>query len=116
MIFLSKTTAEIGGTLALQVTTGSGIYSSTARLNRVKTLDGGSSFSHFGVTDTDRDYIIAGYLTAAAAEKIKEFHQSSEPIRIGCHEGAFLGFINDLIIERDRKMSATIYFKQKLTS
>lgn len=116
MFFLSKTTAELGGTLAIRAKYRSAEYSNRARLNRVKTLDGSSAFSHYGVTDTDRDILVETILAPAAAVKLRDMFESSQPLRLSWSEGSFLGYINDLRIGRDREAVATLYIKEKLTA
>lgn len=116
MIFISKITAELGGTIALNVTRRSVAYENAARINRVKTLDGSSVFSHFGVSDTDRDVLIEGKLSLAQSLKMLAFFKAAVPLRFGLPEGAFIGYISDLRIGRDLEMNATLYFKEKLTA
>jgi len=116
MIFLSKTTAETGGTIVLRRTAAVDKYENTARLARVKTLDGGAAFTHSGVTDKDRDYAIRGRLDENEALKVREFFEASQPLRIGGPAGAFIGYIYNLSIGRGLTMTATLYLSENLTN
>lgn len=120
LFFMSKITSEVGGTLVLKATPDSAPYDNAARINRAKTLDGSSAFSHYGVTDTDRDLEIGGYLSASEEAKLREFHAESQPLRFSFADGAspaaHLGYIYKLTIERGRKMVATLYLIQKLSN
>ena len=116
MILISKITGDANGRLALRNYQVSGDYENRARIARSATLDGSSHFSHFGVTDTDRDFTVSCRLSPSEFTTLKTIFESAETIRISFWEGAFLGLIARLKSLRNGESAITFYFKEKLTS
>ena len=116
MIILSKTTADAAGRVTLRNYQLSGGYENTARISRQKTLDGSSMLSHYGVTDTDRDFTIDCRMTKIEATAVKSFFNNAVPLRISFWEGAFTGYIYRLRVARDGSAQISFYFSEKLTS
>jgi hypothetical protein len=115
MIFLSRTTADSAGQIILRNYQLSGDYENTARISRDKTLDGGSVFSHYGVTDTDRTFLIECRLSTPEAVALKAYFENAVVLRISFWEGSFSGYIYRLSIRRDGTAKITFYFSEKLT-
>ena len=118
MIILSKTTADASssGHVAIRNFQDSGEYENTARIGRQKTLDGSSVLSHYGTTDTDRDFTVDCRLTPAEAVRVKSFFNNAVPLRISFWEGVYAGYIHRLRVQRDGTARITFYFSEKLTS
>jgi hypothetical protein len=116
MIILSKTTADPDGRVILRNYQLSGDYENTARISRQKTLDGSSVLSHYGTTDTDRDFTVDCRMAPAEADIVKSFFNNAIALRISFWEGAFIGYIHRLVIQRDGVGQITFYFSEKLTS
>ena len=116
MISITRTSIDgPGGPVQLRNYRDSAEYDSTARLNRVKTLDGGSSFSHFGVSDTDRDFVVECRLTPLEYALLDALHRSAALIRIAFKEGVYLGFIYRLRVRSNNEATITFYFKEKIS-
>ena len=117
MIFLSKTSIDDpGSNLRIRNYQVTGEYSSTARISRAQTLDGGGVLSHYGTSVTDRDLPIDCRVTDTEAAALRQLHESGVLIRISFWEGAFSGYIYRLNIRRDGVTQITFYFTEKLTS
>lgn len=115
MIILSKTISDSAGQVQIRNYQLSGDYENTARLNRAKTLDGSSVLSHYGVTDTDRTFLIECRLSSAELSILKSFFENAVLLRISFWEGSFNGYIKRLTVQRDGKTTITFYFSEKLT-
>lgn len=115
MISIAKITADIDGVLTLRNYQDTGDYKNTARISRTATLDGGSHFSHFGVTDTDRNFEALCRVSPSEFVKLKSLFEASTAIRISFWEGSFLGYIYRLSVGRDGKATIIFYFSEKLT-
>lgn len=116
MIYVSKTISDSAGQVKIRNYQVSGDYENTARLNRAKTLDGDSVFSHYGVTDTDRDFFVECRLSAAELSIVKSFFENAVLLRISFWEGSFNGYIKRLAVQRDGTAGITFYFSEKMTS
>lgn len=115
MISITRTSIDApGGPVQLRNYRDSAEYDITARLNRVKTLDGGCAFSHSGVTDSDRDFIVECRLTQPEYVLLDALHRSSALIRIAFKEGIYLGFIYRLRVRPNKEATITFYFKEKI--
>ena len=115
MISITRTTIDgPGECVRLRNYKASGDYENRARLSRVKLLDGSSYFSHFGVSDTDRDFPIECRLTPVERESLVALFNSSALVKIAFWEGLFLGFIYRLKIRRNGEAEITLYFKEKI--
>lgn len=115
MIILSKTTADSAGRVALRNYQLSGEYDGTARIDRAKTLDGGSVISHYGVSDTDRELLVDCRMTAAEMAIVKSFYENASVLRISYWDGAFTGYIYRMRAGRDGTARIVFYFSEKLT-
>ena len=116
MIVLSKTIADSVGRVLIRNYQLSGEYENTARISRVKTLDGGCALSHLGVTDTDRNFMVDCRLSPSELLMVKSLFENAVPLRISFWEGAFTGYIYRLTVKRDGTARITFYFLEKLTS
>ena len=114
MIGIQNTIKDDIGTIWIRNYQDSGPYSSTARISRQKTLDGGSVFSHMGVSVTDRDFSIECRLSPDEAANIKTLYEDGAELMISTWEGAFIGLIAKLDIERDGTAEILFYFKEQL--
>jgi hypothetical protein len=114
MIGLQNTTYDGVGTMFLREFSETGEYVSTARIARHKLLDGGTFFSHLGVTDTDRDFPIECRLSTAEQAAIKAWYESGAELMLTFWEGCFLALIADLRIQRGGLTLITFYFKEKI--
>ncbi|WP_319406183.1 hypothetical protein [uncultured Desulfosarcina sp.] len=114
MIFLSKTTADIDGRMVLRNYQVSGEYENTARISRDKTLDGGSAFSHLGVSDTDRDFVVECRMTPDEGAKFKALFANATVLRISFWEGVFKGYVYRFKWRRDGKATITFLFMEKM--
>ena len=115
MIGVQSTVKDDVGTIWIRNYQDSGGYSSKARIFRQKTLDGGSVFSHLGVSVTDRDFLIKCRLSPEEAENIKALYQAGSELMVSFWEGSFLGIVAELDIDRDGEAQILFYFKEKLT-
>lgn len=115
MIILSKTVADASGRVILRNYQDSGDFENTARISRQATLDGSSVLSHYGVTDTDRNFTIDCRMTKIEAATVKSLFNNAVPLRISFWEGTFTGYIYHLNIQRDGTAQITFYFSEKLT-
>ena len=117
MIILSKTTADpsASGQIAIRNYQDSGDYENTARISRQATLDGSSVISHYGTSDTDRDFTVDCRMTDVEAAIVKSFHNNATLLRISFWEGVFNGYIYRMNIRRDGVAQITFYFSEKLT-
>ena len=115
MIILSKTTADSSGQVIIRNFQDSGEYQNTARISRQKTLDGSSTISHYGTTDTDRDFTVECRLSPEAFALVNGFFKSGSPLRISFWEGSFIGYIQRMQVQRDGVASIVFYFKEALT-
>jgi hypothetical protein len=114
MIYISKITADPSGLLPIRNYQLSGDYDSTARISRTALLDGTSYLANFGVSDTDRDFVIDCRVTAAEAIRLRAMYEAAELIRLSFWEGSYLAMIYRLFVKRNGETNITFYFKEKL--
>lgn len=114
MIILNQTTADASGRVVLRNYQLSGEYDNTARISRQKTLDGSSDISHYGTTDTDRDFTVKCRLSPEEFSLIHGFFKNGTPLRISFWEGVFIGYIQRMQVRRDGAASLVFYFKETL--
>lgn len=114
MIGIQNSIKDNIGTIWLRNYQDSGPYASMARISRQKTLDGGSVFSHMGVSVTDRNFSIECRLSSEEAAGLKTLYEGGAELMISTWEGAFIGLIAKLDIERDGAAEILFYFKEQL--
>jgi len=112
MISLSRLSPGPG--LKIRNYQGSGAYVNTARISRTALLNGSSNFSNYGVSDTDRDFIINCRLSQEEKKLLKEIYKNAETVRLTFWEGSFLALVYRCEIQRDGEAEITFYFKEKL--
>lgn len=116
MIIVSKTVADADSRqLKLRNYQISGSFDNVARISRYKTLDGGSVFSHYGVTDTDRNFNVQCRMPADDLAVLQSLFESADLVRISFWEGAYSGYIYSLKHDRNGVAKIVFYFKEKLT-
>ena len=115
MIGIQNSVQDSVGTLWLDNFQVSTPFDLTSRINRVKTLDGGTSVTNYGATELDRDLIIEGRLTPAKAEILKTFQDNGAELVVSYWGGAYLCLIYHLLCARDGLYKITFYIKEKLT-
>ena len=99
MIAISTITQDLSGNVELQVS--ADFRKNTARVSRVKTLDGGVYITHSGVSTGDRDVSINAPVTEAQAEKLWYIFNNYTFINISIKDGFFLAIIDALEIKND---------------
>lgn len=114
MILITNTTAGTWEPLQIRNYPDSGAFVSPARLSRSKLLDGGSDFSHFGVTVADRDFDIKCRFTMDEAARVKALHKAAVLLKIAFWEGFFVGHIFRLTIRHNGEANIKFYFKEQL--
>jgi len=112
MISISTTTANINGNVVLSKIAGSKLMAKTARISRVKTLDGGCYIGHSGYSDGDRTLSITGEITEAQAAILKNLIEVYTGVLISMEDGLFFGAIPSMTAE-DGALKMTIYIEQK---
>ncbi len=116
MIFLSKNSVnDPGSNVVLRNYQVTGDYNSTARISRVKTLDGAGVLTPFGASVVDRDLAIKCRVTDAEAAALRSLHENTILVRISFWQGLFHGYIYRLTVRRDGAAELTFYFKGRLT-
>ncbi|WP_319525685.1 hypothetical protein [uncultured Desulfosarcina sp.] len=116
MIYLSKIYVDDpGSNITLRNFPETGEYDSTARIDRVKTLDGGGVLSHNGTSCVDRDFEVECRVSEAEAAVLKLFHENGILLRLSFWEGSFKAYIFRLNIQRDGAAAIVFYFKEKLS-
>jgi hypothetical protein len=115
MIILSRTVADPAGRVILRNYQLSGEYDNTARISRQKTLDGSSVLSHYGTSDTDRNFTVECRLSSEEFFRVDGFFKNGTPLRISFWEGSFTGYIQRMRVQRDGAASLVFYFKENLT-
>ena len=113
MIAISNAIADPDGRVLLRHLTRRPAYDGTARISRVKTLDGDGVLTHNGVAAIDGQLEIECRLTAAQFATLKGFYENSRAVVISYWAGAYLGYIYRL---RAAGAVATIviYFEEQL--
>ena len=84
----------------------------TARVSRVKTLDGGVYIGHSGYSDGDRTLNITGEITEAQADILKNLIEVYTGVLISMEDGLFFGAISSMTAENG-KFKMTVYIKNK---
>jgi hypothetical protein len=85
-----------------------------ARISRVKTLDGGSTVSHYGTTDLDRDLTFDCRLSDDQAVQVRAILRDGERVRITTRDGVYLGYIQRAAIQPDNRARITFFFDEVL--
>lgn len=107
MIAISTITQDISGSVVLY--TDADFRENSARVSRVKTLDGGVVITHSGVADGDRTIDIDTKISKAQADSLWYIFNNYTSIHISIGDGFFIGAISNLsVINGKLKMSIMI--------
>ena len=90
------------------------VRSSTARMSRVATLDGGSSMQHKGICEGDRTIEVSANVTEAEAVILDNLFKDYVLIYLSQADGAYSGAIYNLLIEAG-KASITFWVSKKVS-
>lgn len=84
------------GDLVFKIDPDSDLDSTTRRVNRVKTLDGGVSINDTGFSDGDREFKLKAKLEGAEFEQLKRLYQLYPLLSISTKLGVFEGVIDQV--------------------
>jgi len=87
----------------------SALQKATARISRIKTLDGGSFISHRGYSDTDRLLIVNARLSESKSNLLWNLFTDEILLNVSIVDGCYSGAIESLSIDKgDIKMKIFI--------
>jgi hypothetical protein len=116
MPFITITTIDTqeNGHIAFNALPDSDFRSTSVRVSRTPTLDGGSVIDHRGFTDGDRSFEIRADLSEAEADLLWYMYRAFNLVRISCKEGVFSGVISEMKDETGL-VTFTFLVKESLT-
>jgi len=112
MISLSSVSANVEGNVIVKESTATQIYTNTARVKVVPTLDGGSVSIHSGVSDTDRPVVIKGDITKSQETKLWSMFQNEPYILMAHRTDLFLISMKSLTTDNG-KLNLSIIITNK---
>jgi len=111
MISISTQSADANGSVILQCPTIS-YYDNTARVSRVKLLDGGAYILHSGVSDGDRTLNVSTRVCAEQSAALLNIFTNYQIVIIVLPDGIFLGVISYLKTDQ-QKADITILIQER---
>jgi len=96
IISLCSRVFDPDGAMLISINPDSELGSSTRRVNRVKTLDGGVSINDTGFSDGDREFKLKAQLSALEVEQINRLYQLYPLLSISTSNGVFEGAIDQV--------------------
>jgi len=90
----------------------SDLHSTTARVSRAKTLDGGVSITHSGTTDGDRTLKIKAKITKTQSDALWAIYNNDTFIQIAFSDGVFYGVIENFKTNNGN-LDMTILIKER---
>lgn len=91
----------------------SDLQSSSRRVSRTATLDGGCVITDSGFSHGDRTMRVKALIDQETGERITSMHQSYSLLLFSVPEGVFIGAIESISIQ-ETELSLTILIKEKL--
>lgn len=101
MIIIAKGSSDTDGQLIVRHLSGLIEFKRTARISRVKTLDGGAVVTHNGVCAADDDIDVTCNLSLADFGRLQGWYENSTWLRLSYWGGSYSGYIYSL--GNDRK-------------
>lgn len=96
MIGIATIAYDVEGDLTFVETIDSKLDDVTARVSVTATLDGGGIISHYGFSDSDRQFEIKAYLEQTEASRVKWIFEAHKYIYIATRVGLFKAAISRL--------------------
>jgi len=112
MISISAITQNTSGSIVINYDLESDIRNNTARISRIATLDGGSTITHSGYSDSDRTLSISGRINKTNSEVLWDLFENETFMLFSINDGLYLGVIQSLDIDNG-ELSLTILIKNK---
>lgn len=114
MISISKTTQDTDGNIIINESPDSELLSSSPRISRTATLDGGAVVEHYGFAEGDRTFKIRATITEAQYIILWALHKESL-VYVSCEHGFFSAVIQTLRAD-NAELYLTILIKEKLST
>ncbi len=113
MIGISTLTFDLNGFVVIRETSASLFPTLVRRVARTATLDGLSSLSDSGYSDSDGIYVIK-MSDRVGVDKLISMIKLHPQVRLCSKEGCFVGVIKSLVIDRD-PVEITFLIKEKVS-
>ena len=114
MISISTTTANLNGNVIIHELSGSVLRDQSARVSRVKTLDGSVYIGHSGVSVGDRTLSIKCLPSDSDTEKLKTLFENEVLVLIAFESAVYTGVIADF--KFNKTLNLTVYLKEKISA
>lgn len=90
------------------------IRNNAARVSRIATLDGGSTITHSGYSDSDKTWRISGRINQTNSEALWSLFETETFMLFSVPDGLYLGVIENLQIDNG-ELSMSILINNKET-
>lgn len=114
MISISAITQNTSGNVVIDYDLESDIRTNTSRVSRIATLDGGSTITHSGYSDSDRTLRITGRINETDSETLWDLFDNETFMLFSIPDGLYLGVIQSLNIDNG-ELSMSILINNKET-
>ena len=114
MISIATITANTAGNVIISELPDSVLDDQSARVSRVKTLDGGVVINHGGVVVGDRTLSIKCYLSDVDEAKIKTLFENEVMVMVAIKAAVYTGVIADM--KHKTTTNLTIYLKERISA
>ena len=114
MISISTITANESGSVIINELQDSRLDDQTARISRVKTLDGGVVITHSGVSVGDRTFNISCRPSESDLVKLQTIFEDETFVLVAYKSDVYLGVIVD--IKQKSATTLTIYLQEKVSA